>query len=114
VAARCWSSRDLPLPRYNSVLPHTRSTLRHETIVHNPTTLRVSSRSAPLRLAAEPISSDGSYPSLPCQRFSVLPAPRRVVLSPAPPPTPPAHLNKPPPLHSICIITASAARAASF
>src|SRR5271169_1600500 len=109
VAAPWWSSRDLRLPKSNSVLRHARLPLPREIIRYNPKTLCVSPRSAPLRLAADPISSPGPFPSLPCHRFAVLPAPRHVLLSPAPPHTPPAHLNQPPPLHSISITPASAA-----
>jgi hypothetical protein len=61
-----------------------------------PRTLRVSPRSAPLRLATDPIFSDGSFPSLPTCRSVVLPALRRVLLCSGPPHTAWRDLNKSP------------------
>src|ERR1022692_585974 len=99
-AAAPWSSsRDLRPPKSNFVLPHTRLRLLHETMVHNPKTLCASRRSAPLRLAAEPISSHRCFPPFPSHRFAVLPAsPTRPVTSTLPR-TALLHLDIVPPLH---------------
>ncbi|SRR6266849_4985898 len=99
VEDRWWSSRDLRPLRSNSVLPHTQLPLLHETLVHNPKPLRASPRSAPLRLAAEPISSHRCFPPFPSHRFAVLPASQRAPLPSTLPRTALLHLHTAPPLH---------------
>jgi hypothetical protein len=58
VAAAWWSSRDLPLPRSNSVLRPLSPESPHETNFPKPqTSIRLSARSALVRLAPEQSSS---------------------------------------------------------
>src|ERR1700682_1431405 len=96
VVGRWWSSKDLLLPRSNSVLHRSWSRLPHESAVHNTKTLRASSRSVPLRLAAEPISSFRFSTLSPSDDFAFLPALGRAVSTSALRRIAPAHLDTSP------------------
>ena|SRR5208283_1301774 len=82
VATRWWSSKDLRLPKSNFVLHQFWSRLPHETTLSSAKSLRASTRSRLLRLAAQNISSSRSSnrsciyeppfsPTIPCFKPSI-------------------------------------------
>src|SRR5258708_3812404 len=96
VVGRWWSSKDLLLRRSNYVHHRSWSRLPHEAAVHNTKTLRASSRSVPLRLAAEPISSFRFSRLSVSDRFVLLPDLRHAVSSSALRRIAPLHLDTSP------------------
>jgi hypothetical protein len=89
-AAAWWSSRDFPLPRSNSVLRPLSPESRHETNFPKPqTSIRLSARSALVRLAAE--KSSCPCPKICSNRHHLLLLSPSASHTPLHPPSTPVH-----------------------